>query len=142
MVGAYLQNRNQIELVKKYDLKPFNLNVLDKKKTFVEKIVSLIRFSFANDYINSIASKARHFYDLYFLTKDGGIKSYIDSDNFIADFVDLVKHDQEAFDDPAGWRSKMIAQSPLITNFNGIWNKIKAAYIKDLSNIVFTDLPD
>jgi len=36
----------------------------------LEKLVSLIRFSFDEDYITSISGKIRHFYDLYYLAQD------------------------------------------------------------------------
>jgi predicted nucleotidyltransferase component of viral defense system len=46
MLGEYLEANGSIELISKYGLEPFELNVLDKKRTLIEKIVSLIRFSF------------------------------------------------------------------------------------------------
>ncbi|MDP1624755.1 MAG: nucleotidyl transferase AbiEii/AbiGii toxin family protein, partial [bacterium] len=51
-------------LIKKYTLQPFQVNVLDKEQTLLEKLVSLIRFSFDADPKTSIASKIRHFYSI------------------------------------------------------------------------------
>ena len=47
----------------------FEVNVLDKKQTVIEKLVSLIRFSFSDIPIDGIRSKIRHFYDLHHLFK-------------------------------------------------------------------------
>ena len=45
-ITEFLEQTNSKDLIKKYELEPFTLNVLDKKQTLLEKIVSLIRFSF------------------------------------------------------------------------------------------------
>lgn len=46
IIAKYLQSNNSIDLIKKYNLEPFQMNVLDIKQTMLEKVVSLIRFSF------------------------------------------------------------------------------------------------
>lgn len=46
---------------------PFLINVMDKKQTLIEKLVSLIRFFFDKDAVTSLTGKICHFYDLYFL---------------------------------------------------------------------------
>jgi len=53
-------------MIEQYELKPFLINVLDKRRTIIEKLVSLIRFSFEDDIQKALASKIRHFYDLYY----------------------------------------------------------------------------
>ncbi len=68
MIGEYLQSQGQDELVKKYNLESFNINILNKEQTLIEKLVSLIRFSFDEQPIESVSGKIRHFYDLYYLT--------------------------------------------------------------------------
>ena len=57
---------NRQDMIEQYELKPFLINVLDKRRTIIEKLVSLIRFSFEDDIQKALASKIRHFYDLYY----------------------------------------------------------------------------
>ena len=70
------------DLIKKYGLEPFRLNILDKKRTLIEKIVSLIRFSFSENPVAGISEKIRHFYDIYYLLNDTHCKTYFDSEVF------------------------------------------------------------
>lgn len=76
----------------------------------VEKLVSLIRFSFDENPVKAVASKIRHFYDLYFLANDDQGKAYLHSDNFKRDFAELYAHDQQTFDMPLGWQGKSVEQ--------------------------------
>ena len=60
----------------------------------LEKVVSLVRFSFDEDPVKSISGKIRHFYDLFYLLSDQDCKKYIDSKDFKEDFVKLIEHDK------------------------------------------------
>jgi len=132
MIGEFLETSGRQDLIEKYGLKSFNLNILDKRRTFIEKIVSLIRFSFSENPTVSISEKVRHFYDIYYLLKDTECKSYFNSGDFIKDITELIKHDRTAFDEPPGWGQKTINQSPLIEHFDTLWNNVKAIYTREL----------
>jgi hypothetical protein len=141
MVGEFLQNNNQTELIGKYGLEPFELYVLDKKRTLIEKIVSLIRFSFDDNYIDSIASKIRHFYDIFYLLQDSEANIYFNSDSFLSDFIELLNHDRKAFDEPKGWVNKKLSSSPIVNEFETIWVKVKSKYINELSILAYSQIP-
>lgn len=142
MIGEFLQMHNQTALIEKYDLGAFYLNVLDKNQTLLEKLVSLIRFSYSTSPIESISGKIRHFYDLYYLLADEECKMYINSDHFKADFNTLLKHDKAIFNDPIGWSEKHINQSPLIMDFDTLWTSLKTAYNNELQKVAFSKIPD
>ena len=86
----YLINIGRIDLIEQYNLKPFSINVLDKRRTIVEKIgFTIFVFSFEADTIKSLSSKIRHFYDLYYLINDDECSNYIQSADFRYDFQEL-----------------------------------------------------
>jgi hypothetical protein len=101
-IADYLTAINRQDLIEEYGLKPFSINVLDKRRTIAEKLVSLIRFSFEEDIQKSLAAKIRHFYDLYYLTNDAECVEYINSADFQKDLSELLIHDQQEFDKPTG----------------------------------------
>jgi hypothetical protein len=107
-ITEYLTTNNQAAVVEEYGLQPFTLNVLDKRQTMIEKLVSLFRFSFAENPRRALAAKIRHFYDLYYLAKDGECAAYIQTPDFKRDFAELLAHDRQAFDTPTNWREKDI----------------------------------
>ena len=70
MVFDFLDQTYNQSFIDAYQLHPFEINILNKEQTLLEKLVSLIRFSLDRDPVPSVSSKIRHFYDLYFLAKD------------------------------------------------------------------------
>ena len=141
-LADYLTTINRQDLIEQYDLKPFEINVLDKKQTLVEKLVSLIRFSFEDDVVKSIASKIRHFYDLYYLANDKECAEYLQSSNFKKDLSELLIHDQQEFDRPYGWQTKTIKESPLFKEFSTLWTILSVVYQNELTPLAFSEIPD
>ena len=142
LISLSLTLNHQNDLIIKYGLLPFVINVLDKKQTFVEKLISLVRFSFDKDPITSLSGKIRHFYDLYFLYNDKDCKVFIDSKEFIKSFKVVWNHDQAAFNEPEGWNGKIQKESVLITDFTTVWDKLKTTYSKELSALAYSEIPD
>jgi len=142
LVYDFLYQTGNSAFIGQYGLEPFKLNVLNKEQTMLEKLVSLIRFSFDGHEADSISKKIRHFYDLYFLMKDAECAAFAESPGFKEQFVRILNHDKELFDEPAGWKTKPVALSPLFTDFETIWNQVKASYQTELSALAFTDIPN
>ena len=138
----YLVTIGRIDLIEQYNLKSFSINVLDKRRTIVEKLVSLFRFSFDENCVKSLSSKIRHFYDLYYLINDDECSGYIQSADFGEDFQELFIHDQQQFSEPDGWCTKSIKDSPLFKDFSGIWSKLSPNYRKELMPLAFSEIPD
>ena len=141
-VSDYLMTLNRQDLIEKYNLSPFLVNVLDKSCTMLEKLVSLLRFSFAENSKKELASKIRHFYDLYYLAKDEECAKYIQSSEFQKDLQELFIHDQQEFDEPTGWQTKTIKDSPLVSDFPALWKTLRETYLSELPMLAFTTIPD
>jgi predicted nucleotidyltransferase component of viral defense system len=141
-ITEYLAANNQAAAIEEYGLQPFSLNVLDKRRTMIEKLVSLFRFSFAENVRRSLSAKIRHFYDLYYLAKDTECAAYIQTPNFKQDFTELLAHDKQVFDTPANWNDKEITQSPLVVDFPALWNFLKDIYLSELPQLAFIPIPD
>lgn len=141
-IAEFLLESNQQKTIEQYGLQPFLLNVLDKQRTMIEKIVSLIRFSFSENPSTAIAAKIRHFYDLYFLANDTECMEYIRSDAFRKDFEELLVHDQQTFNEPADWQNKNVAESPLATDLPALWEKLRHTYQNELVVLAFSAVPD
>jgi len=141
-IEVFLNKTGNHDLITEHELQPFEVNVLDKRRTMIEKLVSLIRFSFSENPVVAIASKIRHFYDLYFLANDPECADYLSSPDFKKDFNELYAHDQEMFDEPTNWIDKTVSQSPLMTDFPALWTKLKDTYNTELSQLAYSPIPD
>jgi len=141
-ITNYLATINRSDLVEQFRLQPFALNVLDKRQTMIEKLVSLFRFSFSENYKLELSKKIRHFYDLYYLANDEECTTYIQTTDFKQDFTELLAHDKQEFDTPINWRDKEIAQSPLVLDFPALWNVLKDVYSSELPKLAFVPVPE
>ncbi len=140
-VTKFLSKIERIDYIQEFNLQPLLINVLDKRQTLIEKLIALIRFSFDVDVVQSIVSKIRHFYDLYYLLSDSECIEFVESGNFLKQFESILNSDRQRFEVPEGWADKSILQSPLIVDFDLIWDQIKEIYNKELSVLAFTAIP-
>jgi predicted nucleotidyltransferase component of viral defense system len=140
-VFEFLMQTGNEKYIEKHDLQPFVVNVLSKEQTLLEKTVSLIRFSFEDNTVESISKKIRHFYDLYFLMKNHECAEFVASDAFKKQFDTILQHDRAIFEEPRGWQHKLIVESPLVNNFENIWKQLKEKYQTELSALAYRPIP-
>ena len=140
-VFDFLMQTGNEKYIHQYNLEPFNLNVLNKEQTLLEKLVSLIRFSYDENALVSISGKIRHFYDLYFLMGDRDCLAFVHSYVFKEQFDKLLQHDKDMFDEPIGWQTKIIAESPLLHDFESLWMQLKIKYQAELSAFAYRPIP-
>lgn len=141
-IAEFLTATNQTEAVQDYGLNAFTLNILDKRRTMLEKLVSLIRFSYADNPTRELAKKIRHFYDLYYLTKDKDCTEYLQYPKFKNDLAELLAYDQGEFDEPQGWQTKKITDSPLVNDFPELWENLRSTYQSELTPLAYSEIPD
>lgn len=139
-ITEMMEQRELYAMIEEMDMMPFKLNVLDKRRTLCEKVVSLIRFSFEDDEVSGIASKIRHFYDIYYLMHDNECIEYFNS-TFTEDFIKLIAHDKAEFDRPSKWKNSDILESPLFVDFNSLWNKVSGVYNSELGALSYGKIP-
>lgn len=139
-ITEMMEMRQLDGLIAQLDMAPFELNVLDKRRTMCEKVVSLLRFSFEEDPVTGLISKVRHFYDLHFLMKDKECREYLDS-SFPIELRELVAHDKAEFDRPPLWKTSDVIQSPLLTSFSEMWKRIAPVYQSEVGALSFGELP-
>jgi hypothetical protein len=142
MIGEYFQINGALDIIEKYNLQQFDLNVLDKRQTLLEKLVALVRFSFDKKPIQGVAGKIRHLYDLHYLMQDEDCLSFVNRKSFKNDFTALLEHDKAIFDDPEGWRTKKYQDSPIVTDFDKLWENLKLVYTSELEKMAFKEIPN
>ncbi len=141
LVFSFLTFSKNLDYVRLYNLHPFKLNVLSLDQTLIEKMVSLIRFSFDKNPVESLSKKIRHFYDIYFLCSHMDCIKLFESNTIKIRFNKLWEHDLALFDEPDGWKEKLVIDSPLLTDFDGVWNQLKSRYKLELTALAYNSIP-
>lgn len=140
-ITEYLESTERMDIIEEYGLEAFEVNVLAPERTATEKIVSLLRYSLAKDYISELRAKIRHFYDLHFLWRNEPVRAFIQSQRFREEFKALIKSDQSRFDEPQGWQDRSYTESPLLTSFDDVWEQLKDTYVLELPDLTYQDIP-
>jgi hypothetical protein len=140
-VYEFLEKHEAFDIIDQFNLSPFEVNILDKRRTFLEKIVSLIRASLGVDVLGNLQSKIRHFYDLHYLWCDVDCQRYVQSDDAAHDFCALLSHDRAVFRKPQEWNERPVKNSLLVKDLDGLWRTLSIVYERELSDLAFQQIP-
>lgn len=135
-IAEFMDISNNSEYINEYKLEEFEVNVLDKKRTFVEKIFAVLDFSFKEDYISELSNKIRHLYDIYKLYSDSEVKEFFNSEEFF-EMSNRVVVENDFY----GKRKETKYNESILYDID-VLDKIKKVYEETFSAFVFGDLPD
>lgn len=136
-----LQN-NQPTLIDEYGMNPFEVLVLNPKRTLCEKIMSLVRFSQTQEPITDLRNKIRHTYDIHLMLKDENLKSFFQSDEFETMLLRVANDDIASFKNNNEWLANHPTTAIIFSDTADTWNKIKTVYTDSFSELVFWELPN
>lgn len=140
-INDFLSTNSARDVIEEYELEPFDVFVLDKRRTFTEKIVSLFRASLADNPMPEIRAKIRHFYDLHHLWIDDECRNYVQTEQFKRDFEELIEHDRMQFEEPSGWQIRQLSDSPLLNDFDSVWEVMQTIYMGELTGLAYSSIP-
>ncbi|MEA3496910.1 MAG: nucleotidyl transferase AbiEii/AbiGii toxin family protein [Bacteroidota bacterium] len=132
---------NQLEIADKYGMKPFEVNVLSPKRTFCEKIMSLVRFSYTNSPIEDLNNKIRHVYDLNQMLRNKEVEYFFNSKEFEELLVNVATDDRLSFKSGNEWLKNHPTQALIFKDSKDVWNKLKTNYFSTFSKLVYGELP-
>jgi len=131
----------QQQVAKEYDLLPFNVLVLEPKRTFCEKIMSLVRFSYTENPIEDLKNKVRHTYDLNQLLKNEGLSRFFKSDEFDKMLLKVANDDVESFKNNNAWLQNHPNKAKFFSELETIWKELKQVYSGEFQYLVFGEFP-
>ncbi len=132
----------QEELVKAYQLEPFEVKVLDIKRTFCEKIMSLVRFSNTDTPIIDLNNKIRHVYDIFKLLSVEEIEGFFSTSDFDTMLKTVAEDDVIGYKNNNQWLEKHPKEALIFKDSEAVWEQLKNTYQNDFKNLVYGVLPD
>ncbi|WP_333578132.1 nucleotidyl transferase AbiEii/AbiGii toxin family protein [Sphingobacterium sp.] len=122
LIGDALEETDQKATINQYQLFPFEMNVLDPFRTFCEKIMSLVRFSYSDDPIINLSKKLKHVYDLYHLLQYEKFQHSLQSEDFFKMLLNVANRDAKSFRNNYHWLKYHPADSLFFHKLNENWN--------------------
>ncbi|RXK87292.1 nucleotidyl transferase AbiEii/AbiGii toxin family protein [Filimonas effusa] len=132
----------QQELITRFNMQPFTVQVLSIKRTFCEKIMSLVRFSYEANPHTELGRKIRHIYDLHKLLQVAEIAIFFDSNEF-AEMLNTVGGDDiQSYRNNNGWLQKHPAEAIIFRDPDETWAAIRQEYTGRFKDFVYGELPN
>ena len=141
LIYEMITETNQQQIADEYDLNPFEVNVLSPKRTFCEKIMSLVRFSYTTNPIEDLNNKIRHIYDLNQMLKNKEIKNFFNSQEFDRLLLIVANDDMLSFKSGNEWLQNHPTQAVIFKESADIWDKLKTTYFSTFNKLVYGELP-
>jgi len=132
---------NQDKLIEEYEMLPFDVFVLESKRTICEKIMRLIRFSYSKNAINDLNLKIRHIYDISRLMTDPKISDFIQSNDFEEMLLRVARDDFKSFSQNT-WLANHPQKSLIFNNPERLWESLQKTYNDKFRYLVYGKLPD
>jgi len=135
-IGKYLLAKKMKDIIKEFQLESFNVKVLNKERTFLEKIFAVLDYSFEENYLEELMKKIRHIYDISKLYRDEEVKEIFESDDFYK-LADKVVIENDFF---GKRKQRVYSESKFFKE--DIISPLEKIYLTQFSKFVYKDLPD
>jgi predicted nucleotidyltransferase component of viral defense system len=142
MITQFIATTNNPDLIKEYQLEPFKVTVISIERTFCEKIISLVRFSYTENPLEDLANKVRHTYDLHQLLQEKRISTFLKSDDFETMLIQVGKDDDKAIPNDKEWLSKHPSESLFFSETEKVWETVSKTYSGSFKELLTGELPD
>lgn len=142
LIVEFIAATNNVDLIRTYELEPFEVNALAIERTFCEKIISLVRFSYTKNPLEDLSNKIRHTYDLHQLLKEPTIKSFLASEDFETMLIQVGKNDDKAIPNDKEWLSKHPSDSLFFNETEKVWETLSKTYNGAFKELLTGELPD
>lgn len=140
-ITEMMYQMGQDELIEQYNIAPFPIQVLGKRRTFCEKIMSLVRFSRSEKPVENLRNKIRHVYDIYQMLKDQEIKDFFYSDDFDNMLMTVGNDDMISYKNNNEWISEHPSTAMIFDEPAETWSHLNAEYKTHFKDLVTGELP-
>jgi hypothetical protein len=141
LIADYIKTTPNIQLISQFGLKDFEVKALSMERTFCEKIISLVRFSYSENPLDDLSQKVRHTYDLHQLLQLKTIKTFVNSSEFDSMLLQVGIDDDKAIPNDKNWLFKHPKDALIFSKTSIVWNVLKKVYTTSFKELVTGSLP-
>lgn len=144
LIAEFLKIIGRLELIERFALTGFPVNVLHLERTVAEKLMSLVKASRANEPTQELKARIKHIYDLCVIVR------YPDYKNMLAEesMVDMLRTVRQADEDQfkqnsATWLTQPPHEAWLFDKSQEAWKTLEDEYYGSFSDMIYdAELPD
>jgi hypothetical protein len=128
LIADYIEATSNIKLITQFGLDDFEVQTLSVERTFCEKIISLVRFSYTENPLEDLSNKIRHTYDLHLLLQLDTIKDFVNSTLFDSMLLQVAKDDDKAIPNDKNWLYQHPKEALIFNETATVWETLKKTY--------------
>ena len=140
-VGDMMIKNGQSKIAEEKGMMPFDVLALEPVRTLCEKIMSLVRFSYAEEPIEGLKKKIRHTYDLYQLLQNKELSAFFDSALFEKMLLKVVNDDVASYKNSNQWLIHHPNKAIIFRELESLWKQLAPTYNGAFRNLVFGNFP-
>lgn len=143
-VQTYIADHlGQQQTITEFELQPFQVNVLDIKRTFAEKVSAVAKASFGDSTHGELKKKIRHLYDLAMLLRHPPIQEFINSSTFKEVHEQVRKDDWRVSGGQVNHAEKDFRDAPIYRNPKAVIDLLRSTYEGQFKTLVYKpeDMP-
>lgn len=144
-IGEFLLGQGRQDLLAEYGLEPFSLQVLSPKRTIAEKTLALARASYISDIhadpVETLRTRVRHLYDIFFLLQDADIASFVASEAFFQTLSSVKEDDSNHHEFQGAWAKQPVTTAMIYQDKPELWEQLKGTYQGSFKTMVYGALP-
>lgn len=142
MIADILISGGRQDLIDKYELGSFELNVLSVQRTLIEKLLGIIKDSYYEDPIARLNNRIRHIYDICMILKEPAIREFVSSGEFSGLCQRSIADEFETWGaEKTACLKEALHTAPLFYRFEEWWPGIERTYTNIFADLVYGDLP-
>lgn len=142
LIAEYIKTTSNTCLIKQFGLEDFEVKALSIERTFCEKIISLVRFSYSENPIEDLSAKVRHAYDLHQLLQLEAVRRFVNSNEFENMLLQVGKDDDKAIPNDKDWLYIHPKEALLFKDTAKVWSELKKTYTTSFKELVTGSLPN
>lgn len=136
-----MEKSGQRALAEQYGMLPFNVKVLDTKRTLCEKIMSMVRFSYTEHPLDDLKQKIRHAYDLHQLLQNAALSEFFNSSGFDKLLLKVANDDVASYRNNNEWLVNHPVNAYVFADLDSVWDALRSTYNGPFKNLAFGVFP-
>ena len=141
MIADMLIEAKHDSILVEYELADFAVQVLHPFRTFCEKIMSLVRFSYSPEPYFPLGHKIRHVYDLFKMLQNDAVKSFLASADFDQMLRKVGLDDGNSFRNNIDWIAHHPAKALIFADPVAVWQRIPQKQRQSFEDLVYGKMP-
>lgn len=142
LISTFLESIKRIDLIEKYQLNSFDINVLLVERTLVEKIIRLTKDSYLDNKVETLGKDIRHFYDISQILKHSKYRNFISAnDDFYKLYNTCILTEKDNEMENANFLNHALSEAPLFLQLDDLEVSLEKFYKTAFSELIYGEKP-